>query len=158
MSAEPLAWLVEVLYDDGEIMHRYVRFDHAAIPRLQSLAQFTVTPLVAAPPQQSVEEVRGLLWDFANEVAMLGRGGGDDRHAAAMQARLLSLLSCAAPPEGAPTYAELVDALREIVEEGFPALCADMERRYDVPPIQVALKGSSRARAMLSRIPKEHAE
>lgn len=64
-------------------------------------------------------------------------------------------LSQTPPEDGRPTYGEIVEALREIVEVGWPELVADVEMRFGVSPLQMSLRGSGVARALLSRIPEE---
>lgn len=98
----------------------------------------------AAPGTSGVEGAGTLVWLTRNA-----------REAAeAPNHRFVATPLVPAPPEGAPTYAELVEALREVIDVGFPALSEDMKRRYNVPAIQVQLKGFSRARSLLSRMPK----
>lgn len=101
-----------------------------------ALRGFAVTPLVPAPPEQTVEEVTAAV-DSLIVAAQNAEPCGDPYHdserlnAALAEARadLIAFASHAAPPEGAPTYDDLVFALRNY--------------------------STINLRALLSRIPKE---
>jgi len=204
MSTEAIAWLVQMNGGGTSRQQRWVTLDEArAAVYAEPPTDYTVTPLVAAPPAQTVEEVREMLHRYAGaRVVAAGE-------AATLEVRLLSLLSCAAPatdgleaaarlvenfaakhyppdvftpdgttvdaqsarairavlpaiasdiralaalPEGAPTYSELVEALRLYGDDseyhidvlGPCGIGADRDENGDF---------GARARALLSRIP-----
>lgn len=108
-----------------------------------------------APPVQTVEEVREMLERYVGLRLYYGstRPGekrtADREEVAALESRLLSLLACAAPvsPEGAPTYAELVEVLRE-----WDADATERTETWGLNPNQRRIHELTRD--LLSRIPK----
>jgi hypothetical protein len=97
VSAGVIAWLVQ-----GHTPARTVTLDEKAAEAYRATEGFTVTPLIAAPPAQAVEEVReilreyGTLWESYNEAGPVEMNQ-IDAEVEDLEARLLLLLSCAAP-------------------------------------------------------------
>jgi hypothetical protein len=134
--SEPRAW--EVKHESAYGFNSWLTDDAegAAEAERQGCA---VTPLVSAPPAQTVAEVQGMLDRYRELAAFCElRGQAETDEMDAIEARLLSILT--ASPEGAPTHADATEA---------------------VELVRMALAGNQwnewhrRARALLSRIPKE---
>ena len=144
MSA-PIVWLVEA--------PRYPDFRSWAWTKadadFQASNGYTVTPLVAAPPPQTVEEAR----EFVERLLGLALGGIHGAQSLAefkeAKERLVTAVACAAPPEGAPSYSEITEALRQCMEACRSNLA--YAARKDEQVLHAAFL---RADAMLSRIPK----
>lgn len=108
----PIAWMVET-----EGGGRWVVWDreYADARNDQRLPRATVTPLIAAPPAQTIAEVREMLARFAALSAMAEHSSKSElEEADAIEARLLSIVSFAAASLRHGTGQILVTAKPEI--------------------------------------------
>jgi acyl-CoA reductase-like NAD-dependent aldehyde dehydrogenase len=159
---EPLAWLVE---DCGAGVREEFRFRRAflhasELPPPEIAEQFTVTPLIAAPPAQTVAEVQEMLNAFTGAFCGVEYATSDAERARllaeadAIEDRLLSIVSCAAPPEGAPSARDVAALLVEAVAylPSYAAECLNSGRRNSHTEMTDL---HARARALLSRLPQQ---
>jgi hypothetical protein len=158
------AWLVE-----GPSGMQTPMTDRVSAAGYREMEGFTVTPLIAAPPAQTVEEVRAMIARFASLCVMAEHSSAAElEEADAIEGRLLSIVSCAAPPEGAPTYRELADAMVEVDAaemaaneceecEGYRERAEASDAYCDTHSARVTTAMSTRARltVALSRIPQQ---
>lgn len=129
---------------------------------------FTVTPLVAAPPAQTIAEVAEMGEAEAElaerlDDAWAGKGEYADGDVeilralcgeALMAVRHLAPLACASPPEGAPTWEEVANALIDADEELRKAAAYYSQRGW-WDNEHDARNARASVRLLLSRLPRQ---